>query len=80
MQLKIEQNLFDRIVKFATELGIPYRKIATEAMKVGIEVMWHKYYADTRVVVLHKEKDEEKEFCEINTDIKEKFDAGSSKA
>jgi hypothetical protein len=77
MQLKIDQEVFDRLMKLATELNIPYRKIATEAIKIGLDVIWHKYYADARVVVLHKKKDKEVEFCEIETEIKEKFDAGS---
>jgi len=78
MQLKIEQDVFDRLMKFAKELGIPYRKIAMEAMRIGVEVLWHKYYTDARVVVLHKSKNKEVEFCEIKTEHKEKFDASYS--
>jgi len=80
MQLKIEQDVFDRLMKFAKEVQKPYRKLAMEAMRIGVEVLWHKYYADARVVVLHKKKDKEVEFCEIETESKEKFDAGISKA
>jgi hypothetical protein len=80
MQLKIDQDLFDRMMKLAKELGIPYRKIACEAMKIGIEVLWHKYYTDARVVVLHTKGRKEVEFCEIKTDVKEKFDDSSSEA
>ena len=80
MQLKVEQDLFDRLMKLAKELGVPYRKIACEAMRIGIEALWHKYYADARVVVMHTQKRKEVEFCEIKTDIKGKFDEGSSEA
>lgn len=78
MQLKIEQDVFDRLMKFSKEIGVPYRKIAMEAMKIGVEVLWHKFYTEARVVVLHKEKDKEVEFCEIKTEHKEKFDASDS--
>jgi hypothetical protein len=78
MQLKIEQEVFDRLMKFAKEIGVPYRKIAMEAMKIGMDVLWHKFYADARVVVLHKNKSKEVEFCEIKTEYKEKFDASYS--
>mgnify|MGYP003638235909 FL=1 len=79
MQLKIEQDVFDRLMKFAKEVQKPYRKLAMEAMRIGVEVLWHKYYTDARVVVLHKKKNKEVEFCEIETEDREKFDAGSSK-
>lgn len=79
MQLKIEQEVFDRLMKFAKEIQQPYRKLAMEAMRIGVEVLWHKYYTDSRVVVLHKKKGKEVEFCEIKTETKERFDAGSSK-
>jgi hypothetical protein len=74
MILTTDKVTFSRMVKLATDMGTHYKKLAVQALDLGVQILWHKYYSDCRIVVLHNENGKERIFHEFKIDLKGHFD------